>query len=137
MDSSLLLALVAVALPVLLHVLKRATKKLRAKLPPGSLGLPLIGQSLGLLRAMRANTAERWIQDRVDRYGAVSKLSLFGGPTVLLAGPAANKFVFFNGALPLQQPRSAQRILGDKSMLELMGADHRRIRGAMAEFLLI
>ncbi|WVZ62171.1 hypothetical protein U9M48_011948 [Paspalum notatum var. saurae] len=135
MDSSLLLALVAVALPVLLHVLKRA-KKPRAKLPPGSLGLPLIGQSLGLLRAMRANTAERWIQDRVDRYGPVSKLSLFGGPTVLLAGPAANKFVFFNGALPMQQPLSAQRILGDKSMLELMGADHRRIRGAMAEFLL-
>ncbi|KAJ1291131.1 hypothetical protein BS78_02G295100 [Paspalum vaginatum] len=134
MDSSFLLALVAVALPVLLHLLRRA-KKPRGKLPPGSLGLPVIGQSLGLLRSMRANTAERWIQDRVDRYGAVSKLSLFGGPTVLLAGPAANKFVFFNSALASQQPRSVQRILGDKSILELMGADHRRIRGALAEFL--
>ncbi|WVZ66104.1 hypothetical protein U9M48_015378 [Paspalum notatum var. saurae] len=138
MDSSLLLALVAVALPVLLHLLKTMAKKPRpgtAKLPPGSLGLPVIGQSLSLLRAMRANTAERWVQDRVDRYGAVSKLSLFGAPTVLLAGPAANKFVFFNSALPSQQPRSAQRILGDKTILELMGADHRRIRGALAEFL--
>ncbi|XP_004957873.2 cytochrome P450 716B1 [Setaria italica] len=138
MDFSLLLALTAIALPVLLHLLTRANKPrhgTRAKLPPGSLGLPLIGQSLGLLRAMRANTAERWIQGRVDRYGPVSKLSLFGAPTVLLTGPAANKFVFFSGALAMQQPRSVQRILGERSLIELTGADQRRIRGALTEFL--
>ncbi|KAG2645736.1 taxadiene 5-alpha hydroxylase-like [Panicum virgatum] len=137
MDLSLLLALTAIAFPVLLHLLTRATKPRpgTAKLPPGSLGLPVIGQSLGLLRAMRANAAERWVQDRVDRYGPVSKLSLFGAPTVLLTGPAANKFVFFSGALALQQPRSTQRILGERSILELTGADHKRIRGALAEFL--
>lgn len=140
MDPSLLLALIAVALPMLLlHLLTRRSKKPRqpgaAKLPPGSLGLPVIGQSLGLLRAMRANTAERWIQDRVHRYGPVSKLSLFGAPTVLLTGPAANRFIFFSSALSMHTPRSAQRILGDKSILDLMGADHKRIRGALAEFL--
>ncbi|CAN6211797.1 unnamed protein product [Urochloa humidicola] len=138
MDFSILLALTAIALPILLHLLTRPNKPRRpgtAKLPPGSLGLPFIGQSLGLLRAMRANTAERWIQARVDRFGPVSKLSLFGAPTVLLTGPAANKFVFFSGALAMQQPRSVQRILGERSLLELSGADHRRIRGALAEFL--
>ncbi|KAL6657945.1 hypothetical protein ACP70R_005725 [Stipagrostis hirtigluma subsp. patula] len=135
MDFSLVLALVAVALPIILHLLTRAKKPRPAKLPPGSLGLPVIGQSLGLLRAMRGNTAERWIQDRVDRYGPVSKLSLFGTPTVLLTGPAANKFVFFSSALAMRQPRSVQRILGDKSILDIVGADHRRIRGALAEFL--
>src|SRR6185437_11318854 len=137
MDFSLLLALTAIALPVLLHLLTGARKPRpgAAKLPPGSLGLPVIGQSLGLLGAMRANTAERWIQDRVDRYGPVSKLSLFGAPAVLLTGPAANKFVFFSGALALQQPRSTQRILGERSILELTGADHKRIRGALLEFL--
>jgi cytochrome P450 len=138
MDFSIPLALTAIALPVLLHLLTRANKPrhgMTAKLPPGSLGLPVIGQSLGLLRAMRTNTDERWIQGRVDRYGPVSKLSLFGAPTVLLTGPAANKFVFFSGALALQQPRSVQRILGERNLLELSGADHRRIRGALAEFL--
>lgn len=138
MDSSLVLALIAVALPVLLHLLKRAKTPWRpaaAKLPPGSLGLPVVGQSLGLLRAMRANTAERWILDRIHRYGPVSKLSLFGRPTVLVAGSAANRFIFFSSALAMQQPRSVQRILGDKSILELTGADHKRIRGALAEFL--
>lgn len=138
MDSSLVLALITVALAVLLHLLTRAKKPrwpAAAKLPPGSLGLPVIGQSLGLLRAMRANTAERWIQDRIDRYGPVSKLSLFGAPTVLLTGPAANKFIFFSSALAMKQPQSVQRILGNKSILDITGADHKRIRGALAEFL--
>ncbi|CAO1941831.1 unnamed protein product [Urochloa humidicola] len=137
MDFSILLAITAIVFPLLLHHLTRANKPRpgTAKLPPGSLGLPCIGQSLGLLRAMRANTAERWIQARVDRYGPVSKLSLFGAPTVLLTGPAANKFVFFSGALAMQQPKSAQRIVGERSLLELTGADHKRIRGALVEFL--
>ena len=93
------------------------------------------GLSLGLLRAMRSNSGERWARRRIDRYGAVSKLSLFGKPTVLVAGAAANRFVFFSGALALQQPRSVQRILGDRSILDLVGADHRRVRGALSEFL--
>jgi cytochrome P450 len=136
MDLSLVLALVAVALSVLFLLVTRARKpRHRGKLPPGSLGLPVIGQSLGLLRAMRANTSEQWIQDRVDRYGPVSKLSLFGTPTVLLTGPAANKFLFFNAALASQQPRTVQRIVGERNILELMGADHKRIRGALLEFL--
>ncbi|EAZ40027.1 hypothetical protein OsJ_24466 [Oryza sativa Japonica Group] len=141
MEFSLVVALIAVASScVFVHFLARgATKKRRSpaakKLPPGSLGLPVIGQSLGLLRAMRSNSGERWVRRRIDRYGAVSKLSLFGKPTVLVAGAAANRFVFFSGALALQQPRSVQRILGDRSILDLVGADHRRVRGALSEFL--
>jgi hypothetical protein len=29
------------------------------RVPPGSLGIPLLGQSLGFLQAMRANTAKK------------------------------------------------------------------------------
>ncbi|XP_052161947.1 cytochrome P450 716B1-like [Oryza glaberrima] len=113
----------------------RTTPPPRRNLPPGSLGLPLVGQSLSLLRAMRRNTAERWLQDRIDRYGPVSKLSLFGAPTVLLAGPAANKAVFLSEALAPKQPRSLAAIIGRRNMLELVGDDHRRVRGALAQFL--
>ncbi|KAM0876505.1 hypothetical protein ACQ4PT_036128 [Festuca glaucescens] len=119
----------------IIHLLTRGNKPCPPKLPPGSLGLPVIGQSLALLRAMRGDGGSRWIRDRIDRYGPVSKLSLFGTPTVLLAGPAANKFTFFSSALSTRQPRSVQRILGEKSILDIHGADHRRIRGALLEFL--
>lgn len=66
----------------------------RRKLPPGSMGIPVIGHSLQLLQAMRANTAEKWVEERVSKYGPVSKLSLFGKQLVLVKGPAANKMIF-------------------------------------------
>ncbi|KAK1680131.1 hypothetical protein QYE76_040979 [Lolium multiflorum] len=129
-------ALVAVVSSIaIIQLLTRARKQCAVNLPPGSLGLPVIGQSLGLLRALRSNTNDQWIQERIDRYGPVSKLSLFGTPTVLIAGPAANKFMFFSSALATRQPRSAQRILGKNSIVDLHGADHRRVRGALQEFL--
>ena len=131
----IVVALVTLSFIAIIHLLTRAKKTCPANLPPGSFGLPVIGQSLGLLRAMRGNTGDRWVRDRIDRYGPVSKLSLFGLPTVLVAGPAANKFMFFSSALALKQPRSVQRILGEKSILYLHGADHRRVRGALLEFL--
>jgi cytochrome P450 len=139
MELSLILALIAIiASPIILSLFVAAKSKPRpANLPPGSLGLPVVGQSLGLLRAMRSNTGHQWIQDRVTRYGPVSKLSLFGTPTVLLTGAAANKFVFFSDGdtLEMKQPRSVSRILGQRSLLELSGEDQRRVRGALLEFL--
>jgi cytochrome P450 len=133
--SVVVVLVVTIASIAIIHLLTRAKKPCPPNLPPGSLGLPVIGQSLALLRAMRGDGSSRWIRDRIDRYGPVSKLSLFGTPTVLLAGPAANKFTFFSSALSTQQPRSVQRILGEKSILDIYGADDRRIRGALLEFL--
>ncbi|CAL9127529.1 unnamed protein product [Musa acuminata var. zebrina] len=115
--------------------LLRTARRSSKKLPPGSLGLPFIGQSFGLLRAMRANTGERWLARRVSKYGPISKLSLFGSRAVLLTGPAANKFIFFSEALVPQQPKSITGIIGRRNILELVGEDHRRVRGALAHFL--
>ncbi|KAF2922890.1 cytochrome P450 716B1 [Oryza sativa Japonica Group] len=135
---AVVIALLAAFLtPLAVYLARRASPPPppRRNLPPGSLGLPLIGQSLSLLRAMRRNTADRWLQDRIDRYGPVSKLSLFGAPTVLVAGPAANKVVFHHEALAPKQPRSLAAIIGRRNILELVGDDHRRVRGAILQFL--
>uniref|UniRef100_A0A2N9F240 Cytochrome P450 n=1 Tax=Fagus sylvatica TaxID=28930 RepID=A0A2N9F240_FAGSY len=97
----------------------------------------MIGQSLGLLRAMRANTAENWLEQRIKKYGPISKLSLFGKPTIFIYGPAANKFVFTSDSTTLsnQQTQSSRTILGDRNILELSGEDHKRVRGALVSFL--
>ncbi|KAG2645738.1 hypothetical protein PVAP13_2KG448900 [Panicum virgatum] len=111
MAASIAVALLAAILtPLVVYWLTTRTRKpLPAKLPPGSLGLPVIGQSLGLLRAMRSNTGERWLRDWVSRYGPVSRLSLFGAPTVFVTGPAANKLVFGSDALAPKQPAGRRR----------------------------
>lgn len=122
-------------LPILLLLVRRRSSAKRV--PPGSLGLPIIGQSISLLRAIRANTAEQWLQERVRKYGPVSKLSLFGKPAVFIFGPAAHKLIFGSDANTVsnQQAKSNQMILGDRNLLELMGEDHKRVRGALVSFL--
>ncbi|KAL3850860.1 hypothetical protein ACJIZ3_012742 [Penstemon smallii] len=93
-------------------------KKSSKKLPPGSLGIPIIGQSLCLLRAMKANKAEEWLQNRIHKY-------------------AANKFIYTcdEKILNNQQPTSTRRIFGDRNIIELSGEDHKRVRGALLSFL--
>ncbi|KAM0909677.1 hypothetical protein ACQ4PT_014661 [Festuca glaucescens] len=127
-------ALLVTASSICFHLLTRAKKPCPAELPPGSLGLPVIGQTFGFLCAIRANSVDQWIRDRINRYGPVSKASLFGTPTVLLAGPAANKFVFFSSLLPML-PRSVQRIVGERNVVSHHGDNQVRIRGALLEFL--
>ncbi|XP_027172657.1 cytochrome P450 716B1-like [Coffea eugenioides] len=128
-------ALLLLLLPISFLLLKRS--RTSGRLPPGSLGIPLVGQSLGLLWAMRANTAERWLEGRVKKYGPISKLSLFGKPTVFMYGQAANKLIFGGdgSSISNQQTQSLRMILGDRCLLELSGEDHKRVRGALVSFL--
>ncbi len=126
MPFALLLALL---IPILLHVVIRR-KYSSYNLPPGSLGFPVIGQTISLLRALRSNTDFQWYQDRIKKYGPVFKMSLFGSPTVLMAGPAANHFVFSNQDLIFTQTKAINTIIG-RSILTLSGEELKQVRGAV------
>ncbi|XP_047336616.1 beta-amyrin 28-monooxygenase-like [Impatiens glandulifera] len=130
-----------ILLPIILFLInnqrKRSHENHHTKVPPGSMGLPVVGQSLTLLWTMKSNTADKWVSDRVNKYGAVSKLSLFGKPTVFIHGQAANKFVFSSSSDQLgnSQPESVKTLMGERNILELSGEDHKRLRGAIMSFL--
>ncbi|CAL5410877.1 unnamed protein product [Camellia sinensis] len=127
------LSLLVLLIPIFLFLAKKTSNKL----PPGSMGLPIVGHSLSLLHAMRANKGEAWFHERIRKYGPISKLSLFGTPTVFLHGQAANKFIYTcdSKTVSNQQPASMRRVCGEKIILELSGEDHKRIRGALVSFL--
>ncbi|KAF0920567.1 hypothetical protein E2562_035693 [Oryza meyeriana var. granulata] len=105
-------------------------------LPPGELGVPIVGHTLSLLDALRRNTDDQWFRARVNRYGPVSKISVLGSPTVLLAGPAANRFVFGGGGggLVLTQTRALRALVG-RSVLTFTGDELRQVRGALQGYL--
>lgn len=107
------------------------------RVPPGPLGLPIIGQSIELLRAMRGGRGEEWLQERALKYGPISKLNVFGTPTVFLTGLAYNKFIFTctEETLSSKQPTSFRRLLGERNILEMNSEDHKRMRGALLTFL--
>ncbi|OIT00497.1 PREDICTED: cytochrome P450 716B1-like [Nicotiana attenuata] len=132
---NIILTILLFLLPFFLLLVHR--RRPSKRVPPGSHGLPIIGQSLGMLRAMRTNTAQKWLEERVQKYGLISKLSLFGKPTVFIYGQAANKFIFTSddSVLSNQQTQSVKMILGERCLLELNGEDHKRVRDALVSFL--
>ncbi|KAH9310996.1 hypothetical protein KI387_026031, partial [Taxus chinensis] len=109
----------------------------RNKLPPGNLGLPLIGQTFGFLRAHKNNRVNDWIEEKVAKHGSVFKTSLMGCPTVVLTGQEGNRFLFQNDCNTLvnKQPITLSRILGMNNILDLNGDEHKRMRGAIMKFL--
>ncbi|GAV68640.1 p450 domain-containing protein [Cephalotus follicularis] len=135
---TILLFLVPMIILLLTTTRRRRSSSKRLPLPPGSLGLPVIGQSIGSFIAMKYNTAEKWLDQRTQKYGPISKLTLMGKPTVLIYGQAANKFIFTSnttGILSNQQSKPARMILGDRNLLELVDHDHKRVRDALMLFL--
>lgn len=120
-----------------LYLLLIACRKSSKKLPPGSLGFPIIGQTFSFLSAMRKNRAEEWLQDKKRKYGPISKMSLLGTPTVFVCGQAANKFIYTcdDSILANQQPSSIRRLCGERNILELSGHEHKRVRGALVSIL--
>lgn len=109
--------------------------KPKKPLPPGSLGLPLIGQTFSYLGALRANTGEDWLHRWVTTYGPVSRLTLFGCPTAMLAGASGNKFIFSSAAVINKKPESMSRMIGRRTIRDVEGEDHRRVRAIMMQFL--
>ncbi|KAF0905353.1 hypothetical protein E2562_003940 [Oryza meyeriana var. granulata] len=134
MDSSMHFALLlALFIPILLHLVTRF-KYSSYNLPPGSLGFPFIGQSISLLRALRSNTDYQWYQGRIKKYGPVSKMWLFGSPAVMMAGPAANHFIFSNKDLLFTGTRSVNLLTG-RNILMLSGEELKQVRSALQNFL--
>ena len=86
---------------------------------------------------MRSDKAEEWLQERARKYGPISKMSIFGKPTVLVTGQAYNKFVFSSDGKTLssKQPTSVSRLMGESNLFQTIGEDHSRLRGAILSFL--
>nr|ALM25790.1 cytochrome P450 728D17-like protein [Salvia pomifera] len=134
MESTILLSLLAFL--SLLFILAKSRIRQR-RVPPGPLGIPIIGQSLELLKAMRADRTEEWLQERARKYGPISKLSIFGTRTVFLTGQAHNKWIYTSDEQTLsnKQPPSVRRLLGGRNLFEMSSEDHKRLRGAFLSFL--
>ena len=60
----------------------------KQQLPPGSFGLPFLGETFDFI-----SDPYQFVNKRYRQYGPISKTNLFGKPTVVIAGPEAVEFV--------------------------------------------
>ncbi|KAK3424037.1 hypothetical protein EUGRSUZ_F00804 [Eucalyptus grandis] len=87
---------------------------------------------------MRTNMQEEWLHERERKYGPISRLSLFGKPTVFIHGQAMNKLIFSGDSSEMANKQTASicAILGDRNLMELRGQDHKCVRDSLMSFLL-
>lgn len=89
-------------------------------LPPGSLGLPLLGETISFLIDRNFNSS------RQSKYGKVYKTSIFGRPNVVMIGAEANSFLFKheNKYVVATWPKSTRILLGSTSLAVRTGEFH-------------
>src|SRR2546421_12267762 len=91
-------------------------------LPPGSAGLPLVGETLAF-----AKNPFRFIDERLARHGRIFRSRLLGRNAVIVAGPdAAGEFIDnAKGERNDSMPPHAQQLFRGPSLPLLDGGAHR------------
>ncbi|WP_138506703.1 cytochrome P450 [Nostoc sp. PA-18-2419] len=98
------------------------------KIPPGSFGLPILGETLSFL------FDRNFSKKRYQQYGSIFKTHLLGRPTVVMIGPEALEFVLSthidNFSWREGWPANFKILLGESLFLQ-DGEEHRRNRRLM------
>ncbi len=99
------------------------------KLPPGNLGLPIIGETIDFFRD------RDFALTRHQRYGAIFKTRIFGQRTIFLQGAAGNRFILTNEneLFQVAWPPSVAALLGDLSLALQTGHVHASRRKLLAQ----
>ncbi|KAA3474369.1 cytochrome P450 90B1-like [Gossypium australe] len=141
-DSEPIFLLLPSILSLILFFILIKRKQRRYNLPPGNMGWPFLGETIGYLRPYSATSEQNLslsfeLNSTFFRYGNIYKSNLFGEKTIVSADAGLNKFILQNeGRLfECSYPRSIGGILGKWSMLVLVGDMHRDMRIISLNFL--
>ncbi|KAJ4827131.1 hypothetical protein Tsubulata_045688 [Turnera subulata] len=100
-------------------------------LPPGSLGWPLMGETMEFMRSALSAEPESFVRERVQKNGSrVFKTSILGEPFIFFCGPPENKFLFSNenkSIITSWWPNSI-RLLFKASLVNAVGDEVKRIK---------
>ncbi|KAF6144111.1 hypothetical protein GIB67_004784 [Kingdonia uniflora] len=107
------------------------------KIPKGSLGWPLIGETLSFIACGYSSRPVSFMEKRRSLYGKVFKSHLLGRPIIVSTDPDVNKVVLQNNGsifIPYY-PKSITELLGKSSILQMNGSLQKRVHGLIGGFL--
>lgn len=88
-----LYTILALLVPFYLFLLIKKPQFSKAKLPPGSLGWPVLGENVDFA----TSGPRKFIEERINKYSSqIFKTSFLGEKVAVFCGPAGNKFLFSN-----------------------------------------
>ncbi|KAL5552122.1 hypothetical protein UlMin_002298 [Ulmus minor] len=97
--------------------------KCNGKLPPGSMGFPLLGETLHFFSPSTSSDIPPFIKQRMKRYGPIFRTSLVGRSVVVSTDPDLNFFIFQQEGHLFQSwyPDTFTEIFGRQNMGSLHG----------------
>ncbi|KAK2426008.1 cytochrome P450, family 708, subfamily A, polypeptide [Trifolium repens] len=100
------------------------------KLPPGSMGLPLLGETLQFFSPYTSSDIPPFINQRMKRYGPIFKTNLVGIPVVVSTDPDLNYFIFQQEGKKFQSwyPDTFTEIFGKQNVGTLHGFMHKYLK---------
>ncbi|XP_041830064.1 cytochrome P450 26A1 [Melanotaenia boesemani] len=97
-------------------------------LPPGSMGLPFIGETLQLILQRR-----KFLRMKRQKYGYIYRTHLFGNPTVRVTGADNVRQILLgeHRLVTVQWPASVRTILGSETLSNVHGSQHKTKKKAI------
>ncbi|CAA0373094.1 unnamed protein product [Arabidopsis thaliana] len=120
------LTIVVVVVVVLLFKWWLHWKEQRLRLPPGSMGLPYIGETLRLY----TENPNSFFATRQNKYGDIFKTHILGCPCVMISSPEAARMVLVSKAHLFKPtyPPSKERMIGPEALFFHQGPYHSTLK---------
>ncbi|KAL7204284.1 hypothetical protein ACSBR2_017369 [Camellia fascicularis] len=109
---------------------KWGNPKGKGRLPPGSMGFPIIGETIQFFAPHAKCDVPPFFNKRTARYGALFRTSLVGQQIVVSTDPEINYYIFQQEGKYFQcyYTESFLKILGDQSLLQYHGLFHKYLK---------
>ncbi|XP_006302176.2 cytochrome P450 87A3 [Capsella rubella] len=104
-------------------VYKWRNPKCSGKLPPGSMGLPLLGETISYFKPNTTSDIQPFIKDRIKKYGPIFKTSIVGIPVIVATDPDFSYFVLNQEGQCFKNwyPDTFTKIFGNQNLATLHG----------------
>ncbi|CAL4914991.1 unnamed protein product [Urochloa decumbens] len=113
-------------------LLKQINRKWQRKaaLPPGSMGLPLLGETFEFFARSPSLDLLPFFKRRMERYGPIFKTNLVGKDLIVSLDPEVNHYVLQQEekAFHIWFPESFMRLLGEENIARCYGSLHKNTR---------
>ncbi|KAL4279156.1 hypothetical protein GQ457_03G019960 [Hibiscus cannabinus] len=105
------------------------------KLPPGSMGFPLLGETLQFFTPNTTSDISPFVKERMKSYGPIFKTSLVGRPVIVSTDPDLNHFVFLQEGQLFQSwyPDTFTEIFGRQNVGSLHGFMYKYLKNMVLQ----